>query len=159
MTATLNWVPVTVTGVLGLAGIAAAFFAPTWTQRQLEQRRERREFRQAKRLVSQELRRLAAELQTVQRSDPSVLDGGDMLRVDAWESHKATLASAVTDDAWDAVEKAYAHTAWVRRMVVVSAGKTLAPRELERFMRHAAGAMNDVAQAERTLEHAQPEPD
>lgn len=45
------------TGIVGVAGIVATFFAPTWTQTKLEQRRERRSFRRATRLVAHELRR------------------------------------------------------------------------------------------------------
>lgn len=40
---------------VGVAGILGTFFAPTWTQRKMAQRRERRTFRQVSRLVLDEL--------------------------------------------------------------------------------------------------------
>jgi hypothetical protein len=43
------------TSVVGLGGIAAAFFAPTWSQMKIERRREARDFRKAQRLVADEL--------------------------------------------------------------------------------------------------------
>ncbi len=49
----MDW-NVLATAAVGIAGIAAAFFAPVWTQRKLEQRRET-DFRRASRLVTAEL--------------------------------------------------------------------------------------------------------
>lgn len=54
--------PVFWTAALGICGILAAFFAPTWTQRKIEQRREIRDFRRATRLVAFELDGAAAAL-------------------------------------------------------------------------------------------------
>jgi hypothetical protein len=43
------------TAVVGIAGIIATFFAPARAQKQVERRREARDFRRATRLVAQEL--------------------------------------------------------------------------------------------------------
>jgi hypothetical protein len=43
------------TGAVGVAGIEAAFFAPAWSQQVIEERREARAFRRARRLVAEEM--------------------------------------------------------------------------------------------------------
>jgi len=61
------------TAVVGLAGIAAAFFAPTYSQRRLEQRREKREYRRAKALVLAELAEVVETLETLSEPFTRVL--------------------------------------------------------------------------------------
>jgi hypothetical protein len=52
-----------VTGTVGLAGIIGTFFAPTWAQRSIAQRNEKREFRRARRLVVVELQTIVRHLE------------------------------------------------------------------------------------------------
>jgi hypothetical protein len=52
-----------VPGMVGLAGIVGTFFAPTWAQRSIAQRSEKREFRRAQRLVAEELQTIVGHLE------------------------------------------------------------------------------------------------
>jgi hypothetical protein len=69
------------TAIVGLAGIVAAFFAPPWAQRRIQRRKEERQFRVARRLVSEELELMSRYvlilayfvLYDVEKSDPGKL--------------------------------------------------------------------------------------
>ena len=87
------------TGVLGLAGIVATFFAPTWTERTLDRRREARAFRRAQRLVANELSSLHASFSAAIKHDapPTALP---TLTTGAWEAERSVLAESLPDDLW-----------------------------------------------------------
>jgi hypothetical protein len=97
------------TAVVGLAGIAAAFFAPTYSQRRLEQRREKREYRRAKALVLAELAEVVETLETLSEEIPStdpksglfaavsVREHG-FFETPEWSANKNTLADSLDPD-------------------------------------------------------------
>ena len=99
------------TAAVGIAGIAAAFFAPPWTSRRIEQRRERRDFRRARRRVANELAVGAEGLsfvvdsaeipRTEHLSDPRFLPTA------AWESEQTVLATFLDEPDWLEVSRAY----------------------------------------------------
>src|SRR5437764_8519104 len=95
------------TGVVGLAGIAAAFFAPAWSQERLERRRELRDFRSARRLVAQEL--YLAHVDTIVHDKPGALppDALDFFQTSEWDAHKATLSRELADADYEPVRNAY----------------------------------------------------
>lgn len=101
------------TGAIGLAGIVATFFAPTWSQRRIEQRRERRVFRTAQRLVSAEMALLEGDADAL----ITVLESGAPYHAKAaatphfvvseWPAHRETLSASLPDDVWAVVARAY----------------------------------------------------
>jgi hypothetical protein len=87
------------TALLGLAGIAAAFFAPPWTERRIARRRDAADFRQARRLVAQELYNLMIELRSlaeVKYQWPPENVG--FLRTPAWDAYGPVLARALVNE-------------------------------------------------------------
>jgi hypothetical protein len=98
------------TAAVGIAGIAAAFFAPTWTQTKAAERSEARELRRAKRLVSNELDHASGLLKIVQAGldDP---DDPRKIKLEAttieWDSYRAVLAAGLPESEWDEVALAY----------------------------------------------------
>jgi hypothetical protein len=97
------------TGLIGLAGIIATFFAPTWSQKRLAERQEAREFRRARRLVHFELVHNASVLNVVKSAveeDPPRFIDAKVLTVD-WEANKATLAAGLDDGIWRTVCASY----------------------------------------------------
>lgn len=96
------------TGLIGFVGIVATFFAPTWTQRTIERRRERREFRRAMRVVADEMQGAAVALRfSAEKSTPLAEWMESFLVLAAWEAERAVLAASLTDDVWQTVS----HTA------------------------------------------------
>ena len=55
--------------MVGIVGILAAVFAPPWTRRRIERRREARDFRRATRLVADEMQAAAAALRFIQAKE------------------------------------------------------------------------------------------
>jgi Trk K+ transport system NAD-binding subunit len=85
------------TAAVGLAGILATFFAPTRTQRAIEQR-EAREFRQAKRLISNELLLAEGLLNLIVQGyakDAEDLPPAGRIEITEWELHRSDLATAL----------------------------------------------------------------
>src|SRR5512132_2846545 len=127
------------TAAVGIAGIAAAFFAPNWTSRRIEQRRERRDFRRARRLVANELALAAEGLSFVlevaripltdQLSDPIFLPTA------AWRSEGTVLATLLDDEAdWLVLSRAYELFARIRGSLFEEAGlveEGLRPQDLD----------------------------
>jgi hypothetical protein len=87
------------TALVGLAGIAAAFFAPPWTERLIAKRRDAADFRQARRLVAQELYNLMMELRSLAEMDhmwsPESIG---FLRTPAWDAYGPVLARALVNE-------------------------------------------------------------
>jgi type II secretory pathway pseudopilin PulG len=96
------------TAVVAVAGIAATFFAPSWSERTIERRREARDFRAAKRLVALELRRLTFDLNAIGGA-PTAFDPASVgfLDLREWDAHKATLARSLPDNVWVSVRDTY----------------------------------------------------
>jgi hypothetical protein len=95
---------------VGIAGIAAAFFAPPWTQRKIERRHEDREFRGAKRLVLHELEVLTLVLPplvTLGIGSREIVEVTETFRTDAWDENDRVLANALPDVVWIEVTRAY----------------------------------------------------
>jgi hypothetical protein len=88
------------TALLGFAGIAAAFFAPPWTERRIAKRRDAADFRQARRLVAHELYNLMIELQSLALMEyqwpPEGV--GLPLRTPAWDAYSPVLARALVNE-------------------------------------------------------------
>lgn len=106
-----------ITALLGLAGILAAFFAPTWTERKIAQRREDKELRQARRLVAQELQQLASDLLTIARQRVGMThESGPFLTSAEWPAHKGTLSRDLGQDDWRLVANVYTHVHQFRQL-------------------------------------------
>jgi hypothetical protein len=106
-------VAVIATALVGLAGIAATFFAPSWAQTKLDRRRENREFRRASRLVWHEVRknRTTAGVfkEAVERASDVVPSNiRDLIWTGHWQTQSAVLATSLSDEDWRSVEHAYA---------------------------------------------------
>jgi hypothetical protein len=85
----------------------------------IERRRERREVRRAKRLVANELEVCAIGLRFVAKHgvvpEMEVLEDPTFLPHGAWDTERATLATALGDEDWEAVDRAATQVAQVRR--------------------------------------------
>src|SRR5688500_5451082 len=102
--------PVMATAVVGLAGILAAFLAPTWSTKEIERREERREFRAAQRLVVDELAAVALSLKSATGADREVTlailvrdpfpPPQSQLATPEWTTHKTTLAESLPPQMW-----------------------------------------------------------
>ena len=89
------------TALLGFAGIAAAFFAPPWTERRIARRRDTADFRQARRLVAHELYKLMIDLRSIAVMEhmwPAEGKGMALLRTPAWDAYSAVLARALVNE-------------------------------------------------------------
>ena len=151
-------VGILVTGTLGLAGIVATFFAPTWSQTKLERRREAREFRRARRLVDAELEHAATVLQMLlQALDEKRASGvfGEDLPRTAWEEHRVTLAADLSDEAWAAVEVAYS-VLWAANLGGLTVEDAADEKEAEDVRRIASGALTGVNNGRDALRNASP---
>jgi hypothetical protein len=98
------------TAALGLAGIVATFFAPTWTERKMERRRERRELRTAQPSVAGEMRLLALDLRAFAEQTASaktVLEETNSLGAPEWASTKRSQPLRFRPTEWNSVETAY----------------------------------------------------
>jgi hypothetical protein len=102
------------TGAIGLAGIVATFFAPTWSQRKLEQRRERRVFRTAQRLVLDEMAILEGQAETYvvglesgSRHGAKWTANTGVFVAREWPAHREVLSASLPDDVWWVVAQAY----------------------------------------------------
>jgi hypothetical protein len=100
-------------GIVGLAGIVATFFAPTWTATKLERRRETREFRRASRLVASELNAIAtysgilAESGIAPDFEAEEAEARTLLPTHDWLEHRAVLATALDDNLWGLLDAIY----------------------------------------------------
>jgi hypothetical protein len=109
--------------LVGLAGIVATFFAPTWTTTKLERRREKREFRRASRLVASELMAIALNSGFLVESgiapdfEPEAQAG--FLPMRDWIEHRAVLASALDDNTWGLIAAIYGGVENLRFVVLV----------------------------------------
>ena len=116
--------------MVGVAGIAAAFFAPPWTQRRIERRREERRFRQARRLVGQELHRLSIELRATAGQNlgfPPELAG--FLATPEWDEHRGVLAESLEEDVWRLVRDVYGNTKQLIPALALAPGAPLTPEQ------------------------------
>lgn len=94
--------------VVGLAGIASAFFAPAWLQRTSERRTDAREFRTAQRLVARELLTLGGDLFAIGEAHTAFApDLAGLFVGREWEIHKTVLARLLPDDVWVYVRDTY----------------------------------------------------
>jgi hypothetical protein len=99
-----------VTGFVGAIGIISAFFAPAWVQRKNDDRRDRRAFRKAKRLVGLELGQIAFG-SDVFLDNPSSFGAGNYLLetipITDWTAHKEVLSELAPDKVWEALPILY----------------------------------------------------
>ncbi len=122
---------VAITAALGLAGILAAFFAPTWADRKIARRREEKELQQARRLVAQELQQVAIELLTMAKQGVGATrDGGPFLVSDEWEAHKATLARDLDQYEWRLVANVYTHVSQFQQLFSLGPPMTLSQEQV-----------------------------
>jgi hypothetical protein len=91
-----------VPGMVGLAGIVGTFFAPTWAQRSIAQRSEKREFRRAQRLVAEELQTIVGHLEFLSKEGRvPTINKEHMLPTSDWEEYRHVLAMSLSDRDWD----------------------------------------------------------
>ena len=77
-------------------------FAPSWAQRKIARRTERREFRRARRLVVEELETIERHLDLLSENrHVPIFDADRMLPTTAWDTYREVLATALADDDWD----------------------------------------------------------
>lgn len=144
-------VDVLLTALVGLAGILAAFFAPTWTDRRIARRREAQDLLQARRLVAQELETLAIQLRTVARQGRAFLpELADFFETDEWEAHKATLARSLDGTQWRALASVYGQIASLRSALALS-GEHEPGEQLNTVLREAVRVGARLAVRARTL--------
>jgi hypothetical protein len=94
-------VTVGVTGTVGLAGIIGTFFAPTWAQRSIALRNEKREFRRARRLVVEELQTIVRDLEFLSKEGHvPIINKGQMLPTSAWDEYRDVLTMSLSDRDW-----------------------------------------------------------
>ncbi len=124
-----NWGLVS-TALVGVAGIAATFFAPSWTERAIERRRENRSFRVAKRLVSHELHRLAIDLDAVAKQPVKFApDLARFLDTPEWDAHGRTLAGSLSDPAWLQLSTLYTSVEKMRSALTIQHGEAFDAEE------------------------------
>jgi hypothetical protein len=147
------------TALVGIAGIIAAFFAPPWTQRKIERRKETREFRAARGLVTHELdlisREVAAVLQRGVRGKFHEPMAARFLSDDRWRANERILAQALPDVVLEQVARVYSIAGVVRIFYVTgesSATTPLTKEQLDLF-----GQIESTAnRAKSMLESAKP---
>jgi len=111
------------TAAVGIVGIAAAFFAPTWSERAIGRRQRERDFRVAKRLVAHELARLEAHLHVLSQSgviEPEIVG---LLESPEWDAHKTTLALSLPGEVWRALGHIYATVEGLRTVLALGRGE------------------------------------
>lgn len=114
--------------LLPLAGVALGALLAGYTRFHLDRRNERRDARAAARLVALELTEAQAALLAVLADrKPNVPVPVPDLDVSAWRNHRLVLARVLTDDEWQAVERAYAATGEVRRHGLEMPAETVMP--------------------------------
>jgi hypothetical protein len=110
-----SWVAILATAAVGIAGIAATFFAPAHAQERLDERREKRELRVAKRLVLVEIEETLERIDFSRRRiedapavgfEKHVVDP-KLLTKDAWKTHRAVLAASLDGAGFRAALDAY----------------------------------------------------
>jgi hypothetical protein len=120
-------------GALGLAGIIATFFAPTWTQRQAEERAEERAIRQALRLVAHELNLLSLQFgalaETGKASRQLVTEHG-FLSTDEWVRQRGLLATTGFPSGWENLSRLYLQMESTRLRIAVSETRGLTDVEI-----------------------------
>jgi hypothetical protein len=136
------------TAIVALAGITATFFAPSWSDQVIERRREASSFRVARRLVSQELRRLAFDLDAIAGQnitfDPKL---GRLIEITVWEQQQEALARSLNEATWTQVCRFYTGVEKIRVALALQQGQ---PVDAER--RAALQQMGQLARdAERSL--------
>ena len=96
------------TAIVGVAGIAATFFAPTWSEARIARSRADREFRVARRLVGAELEVISVQLQAL--TDSRAIHADDLkafFPTAEFDTHKTPLANLLPDERWESVANAY----------------------------------------------------
>jgi hypothetical protein len=141
------------TTVVGLAGIGAAFFAPTWTNQKAEQRRKRSEFRTARRLVSDELARILAELRAIAQVAQLVEGEPEaLLQFSEWVEHKQALSGTLPNDAWKSLSFTYRNVQVTATILARAGAGDLSDEEIEMVKGDAAL----VEKARAVLDAAEP---
>jgi hypothetical protein len=107
------------TAALGLAGILATFFAPAWSQRVLERRREARAFRKACNLVGHELLLAYSALGVMVGAldNGGLVQGAHIMEEQAWEAHGGVLGEALVGESWMKLAAAYTGIRFVKLRV------------------------------------------
>ena len=137
-----------------VATLAAAFYAPAYAERAVQRRREERDFRQAQRLVAEELGRVSGDLRfTSERSVSFPPEAVGFLSTHEWEAHKAALARLLPGQMWSELVSVYTAVIRVRYALASGPGQRLdadTPEVLSMLAKRC-----DAVQAK--LETAQPE--
>jgi hypothetical protein len=146
------------TGAVGIAGIGAAFLAPTWSERRREWRQQRRSLRTSRRLVVEEMGALVVALEATAEAGiappgEAVADGlPGLLGAPQWAAHHGVLAENLPDSVWDTVSDAYRELAVTRfALSVVIAGSSLNARQVG-MLRQDAQRLKLAATALRSAE-------
>jgi hypothetical protein len=144
--------PVFWTALLGVTGILATFFAPTWNQGRIERRRDRRDFRRAKRLIIYELdaNRGSFEYMLETKRVWSLRDLRDRLVFphDAWKAERAILATLLKDEDWEGLDGDFGFIeVAVNELIEVSdtAESTPLPDDTAKVLSAAVEAANDAS--------------
>jgi hypothetical protein len=107
-----------------VATLIAAFYAPAFAERAVQRRRERRDFRQAQRLVADELHRLGGDLRFTSRQPVAFPpEAIGFLLTDEWSAHKTTLARLVDPGTWSQLASAYMAIIRIRYAVASGPGQ------------------------------------
>jgi hypothetical protein len=141
-----------VTGIVALAGIVATFFAPSYSENKISQRRALRDFRTARRLIAAELGTLRHQLDALAEAgmpDP-VLFETTMLLTREYDAHKTSLAGLLPEAEWDAVANAYLQVEGTRFML---RNQSAIDEDTARVLR---SDMNDLQEAVDALQRAAP---
>ena len=95
--------------VFGLIGVVVGALMTGGTQLFLERRREQRDLRRAKRLVTGELLHASLIFRNLAKlkSWPAFPDASTMLPTSAWQENRAHLAGALDEDLWNQLVTAY----------------------------------------------------
>jgi hypothetical protein len=144
------------TGLVGLGGILAAFFAPTRTQRTIERRREAREFRRARRVVADEMSGAADGFRFVAQigriPDGPLLESSAFMPSEAWLAERGVLATSLDNDVWQVVSRAMAGLEKGRTAIRERAGSDNANDPLEsRWLANLQLAVDDLERAAKQL--------
>jgi hypothetical protein len=119
-------VGVIATGVVGLAGIVATFFAPDRAQARIERRRVTGDFRAAQRLVSEELHVAGIDAKAIADHNYAFPpEWTNFLLTVEWQAHKGTLSRTLRQDVWVTVRDAYTNISKARSALAFAPGTPL----------------------------------
>jgi hypothetical protein len=138
-----------------IAGALIGLFAPTWNDERIQRRWDLREFRQAKRLVFQELlvakARLTEMLAAVEENRP--VPPGRVIETAEWDAHRSVLAALAPDKVWYRTMLAYRTLQAVREGLPERLPRADLTEKGEHLIRE---SLKWTTEAEEALEATQP---